>query len=153
MGDLLNYEGPILSHFVSENNEDFLFFWVESDEKYNRWLVYKTNHDFLIQFFKQQITHQDLIRATVDGFVYLIDMDDDLDYKNIIITPIEELPTAYLPSIESYYDSENYEDYAAQLKIYLDLHLSRIIKFKASDKLSAISLAVESDSPIYKKPT
>lgn len=152
MGDLINYEGPILSHFISENNEDFLFFWVESDERCNRWLVYKTNTASLIQFFNQQTNHQHLIRATVDGFVYLIDIDNDLVYKNITIVSVEQIPENYLPSAASYYDPENYEAYAAQLKIYLDLHWSRITKFNVPDKLSSISLAMESDSPIYKKP-
>ncbi len=152
MGDLIHYEGPILSHFVSENNEDFLFYWVENDEKCNRWLVYKTSNDLLNQFFNQQINHQDLIRSTIDGFVYLIDINDNLDYQNIIITPVEQLPEVYLPSAASYYDSNNYEDYAAQLKIYLDLHLSRIVKFKASEQSPTISMAMEPDIPIYKKP-
>jgi len=152
MGDLINYEGPILSHFVSEHNEDFLFYWVENDEKYNRWLVYKTNSDLLNQFFNQQINHQDLIRTAVDGFVYIIDINDNLDYENIIIAPIEKIPATYLPSTASYYDSDNYEEYATQLKIYLNVYLARMVKFKASAKPPMLSIAMESDAPIYKKP-
>lgn len=151
MGDLLAYEGPILSHFISDNNEDFLFYWVESDDTHNRWLVYKTNNYLLRNFLQAQMNHRDLLQSAVDGFVYVIDINDELDYEHIIITPIENIPLNYFPPKDSFYESLHYEDYAANLKTYLELNLLRIGKFDKQKNESTIVLAMEPESPIYKK--
>ena len=151
MGDLFAYEGPILSHFISDNNEDYLFYWVESDDTYNRWLVYKTNNYFLRNFFQQKMNHQDLLQLAVDGFVYVIDINDDLDYENIIITPTENIPLSYFPPKDSFYEPIHYEAYAANLKIYLELDLLRIVKFDKQNNRPVIAVVMEPESPVYKK--
>ena len=36
IADLIAFEGPLLSHYVSDKGDDYLFYWVESDENANR---------------------------------------------------------------------------------------------------------------------
>lgn len=37
-GDILFADGPILSHFVSDDGNDYLMFWVDQDKESNRCL-------------------------------------------------------------------------------------------------------------------
>ena len=39
VADLIYYDGPLLSHYVSNKGENYLFYWVDVDNEYNRWVV------------------------------------------------------------------------------------------------------------------
>ncbi len=41
VGDLVNYHGPLLSLFSNDKGELYLFDWSDSDDNYNRWLVFR----------------------------------------------------------------------------------------------------------------
>ena len=50
-GDLLWFEGPILSHFVNARKEDFLLFWAGQSGEINRWLLFEVSRKNLRAFF------------------------------------------------------------------------------------------------------
>jgi hypothetical protein len=52
--------------------------------------------------------------------VILIDFDEDLVKKQIIVTTIKELPPSYLPASASHYQEKFYRKYAYQLKEKLE---------------------------------
>ena len=35
VADLIYYDGPLLSHYVSNKGENYLFYWVDVDNEYN----------------------------------------------------------------------------------------------------------------------
>jgi len=43
VSDLIYFDGPLLSHYMSSKGENYLFYWVDVDETYNRWMVVRTD--------------------------------------------------------------------------------------------------------------
>lgn len=97
VADLIHYEGSLLSHYRSPRNEDFLFYWVDADKDFNRWLVTKVNTLLLQDYQNKEITLRELISNPSDGFVYFVDIDDDVIYHNIKLVTSNKIPEEYLP--------------------------------------------------------
>ena len=43
IADLICFEGPLLSHYVSSKGDDYLFYWVDRDDNDNRWMVLRVS--------------------------------------------------------------------------------------------------------------
>jgi hypothetical protein len=119
-GDLLYHEGPLLCHFVNEENpkEHYFYKWTDCDDAYNRWLAFRISIENLRYFFDGKINLLQLIKQ--NPFVYLIDLDNDLNQKSILICQTLNLPEDYLPSENSFFKEIQYEKYALQLKAQLE---------------------------------
>jgi hypothetical protein len=152
LGNLLYHEGPIETHYVNENDEDYLLLWVDGDDEFNRWLLFKTTIPLLDDFFQKELTTLDLIHKNPDGFIYLIDIDDNLVHRRFYKLPVKKIPGDYLPSRASFFEELQFEDYALQLKNYLSLHLLRHGKAYPNQARSSVSLAAEPDGPGFEKP-
>src|SRR5690348_4423157 len=63
VGDLVNFEGPLLSLFKYKDNL-YLFDWVDSGQKYNRWFIYQVSAYLLEQFLFRQISYKKLFEST-----------------------------------------------------------------------------------------
>ena len=133
-GDLIYQDGPILSHFVNTLNQDYLFYWVDCDEKFNKWLVFPVTKKDLNEFFNKKLQLLNLISNVYTGFVYLIDINNDIEYENIYTCNSNKIQEDYLPSDESFFDEENYEIYSLELRksieeflYYEELDLKRSI--------------------------
>ena len=57
---------------------------------------------------------------TQKSTVTLVDFDDDLNKKQILVVAVSELPNTYLPSEKSYFQEEQYQPYAIELKNQLN---------------------------------
>jgi len=116
LGDFLYHEGPLLSHFIDENRpeEHYLYRWVDSDDEVHRWLIFRVSEEDLLVFFDQKITLKTLIlsRQTVT----ILDLDNDLNKKQIQLIPTEHLPENYLPSDASTFKEKFYDEYALKLR-------------------------------------
>lgn len=108
VADLIYFDGPLLSWFKDDSDHDFLYYWVDSDGEYNRWLVFRTLNEKIEKYIKHKTTLFDLLIDPADGFIYSVDIvgSNELIYENIHIVTPEILPWTYLPSIDSYYDYE-----------------------------------------------
>lgn len=130
VADLIYFDGPLLSHYMSEKGENYLFHWVDSDDEYNRWVVLRTDIISIQNYLERKINLRSLTVEANDGFVYSVDIDDDLNYTNIKVVPIEALPDDYIPSEESFYTFkvEDDIDLSALSKKYssgiLEIHIS-----------------------------
>ncbi len=116
LGDFLYHEGPLLSHFVDENRPDdhYLYRWVDSGDEVHRWLIFKVSEEDLLAFFEQKTNLKALIlsRQTVT----VLDLDNDLNKKQIQLIPTEHLPENYLPSDTSTFKEKFYDEYALKLR-------------------------------------
>lgn len=101
--DLIYYEGPLLSHYKSEFGENYLFYWVDSDDKFNRWLVFRTSEIILEKYISKEITLLEVMSDINIGIVFKIDVDDCLTRHNLSLIEFNDLPNSYLPSNKSYY--------------------------------------------------
>ena len=106
IADLIYFEGPLLSHYVSDKGDDYLFYWVDSDDTDNRWLVVRVSLASLQRYVGRETTLRSLIDSPNDGFLYVVDVDNDLHYHNIRLVQPLNLPDDYLPEADSYYEFE-----------------------------------------------
>ena len=149
VADLIFYDGPFLSHYISDKGDDYLFYWLDCDDNYNRWLVVRVSLSALQQYIARQISLKSIISNPNDGFVYITDVDNDLNYNNIRLVAPSVLPVDYLPDDDSFYEFEPVAaDGAPELMTYeltipyqehskLETMLSRIgIPFSALKKMA-----------------
>jgi len=97
VSDLIYYDGPLLSHFQSNNNENYLFFWTDVDDTFNRWLVVRVSIERLQAYLNGKLSFYNIITEPNDNFVYKVDIDADLNYHNVLMLFPEQIPQSYLP--------------------------------------------------------
>ena len=83
IADLICFEGPMLSHYVSSKGDDYLFYWVDRDESDNRWLVLRVSLASLQKYMAGDVALLELIGSPNDGYLYLVDVDNDVNYHNV----------------------------------------------------------------------
>lgn len=110
ISDLIYYDGPLLSHYQSSTGEDYLFYWVDTDDQYNRWLLFNISIVKLQDYLNGKISLFDLITSIDSGLVYKVDIDEEIQYKNFEILYLNELPDTYLPTLKSFYSFERIKD-------------------------------------------
>lgn len=76
VSDLIYFDGPLLSHYVHKSGENYLSYWVDCDDKFQRWLVFKVGITSLQQYVDKRLSLFNVISQLDDGFVYLIDIDE-----------------------------------------------------------------------------
>lgn len=103
VSDLIYYDGPLLSHFQSGNNENYLFFWADVDDTFNRWLVVRVSIERLQAYLNGKLTFYNIITEPNDNFVYKVDIDADLNYQNVLMLFPEQIPQSYLPDRNAKY--------------------------------------------------
>lgn len=106
IADLIYFEGPLLSHFASSKGDDYLFYWVDRDDSDNRWLVLRVSLAALQKYIGKEITLRELIENPNDGYLYSVDVSNDIRYHDVKLVQPSSLPEAYLPETESYYAFE-----------------------------------------------
>ncbi|SFE98218.1 hypothetical protein SAMN05518672_113144 [Chitinophaga sp. CF118] len=103
VSDFLEHEGPILSHFVDKSNRNYLYYWVDFDGDYNRWLIWKVSFKKLIEYLKGHVSLKELMCEPNKDFIFSADLDRKLEFNNVIAIDIEDLPLAYIPEEDSFY--------------------------------------------------
>lgn len=119
LGDLLHHEGPLLTHFIDRNNptNHYLYKWADADDTSNRWIAIKVSEDDLRHFLHRHISLRQLLIS--NAFVYVLDLDNELVPKQLMLVPTGYLPVEYLPTEKSFFDAAHYQPYALKLKASL----------------------------------
>jgi hypothetical protein len=106
VGDLINMEGPMLVVFQdTENGDLYLFDWVDNDEIFNRWLIFRTSKSDLIDFLKKNISYKTLFdKNTLQIFYSDISVDQMQAYK---IFDLRRIPISYKPDKDVLFDSSD----------------------------------------------
>lgn len=107
LGDLMYFDGPLMSIYTNQQNEPFVFDWVEASEKYNRWLVYKVEKEVLADYIFGRKTHFELLNSPVNDIVFSIEKDSKGVISNCIVLSIKNLPYDYLPEYDLKFDKED----------------------------------------------
>lgn len=102
--DLEYYEGPVLSEFRSRTGGIYLFSWCDMDDQAHRWLAFRIGKDALDQFLQGRTSLRDLVLGTQEGFVYLVDIDEELRYQRVARLSSQELPASFVPGERSFFD-------------------------------------------------
>jgi hypothetical protein len=106
IADLIYFEGPFLSHYVSNKGDDYLFYWVDRDDSDNRWIVLRVSLANLQKYIGKKITLRELIEHPNDGYLYTVDVNNDINYHNVKLVQPSTLPAEYLPETDSFYAFE-----------------------------------------------
>ena len=80
VSDLLEFDGPLLSHFINDKNENFLFMWCDADHLYNRWIIFKVEKYEIDKYLDDELILLDIMK---DRNLYCVDIDNDIKYHNI----------------------------------------------------------------------
>ncbi len=146
-GDFIYHEGPLLSHFVDKNNpsDNYFYRWVDYDDNSNRWLIFRLSDEDLASFFKIQSSLKQLISK--NSFTYLLDLDAQLNKVQILLVSMSDLPNAYLPQDNSFFDEEQYENHALSVKTSL---LRKEFEVRTYEKiLQEVALLKEQQSKTF----
>jgi hypothetical protein len=100
--DLLYFDGPLLSLYTNNKGQKLLFYWVDVDDDFNRWLVREINPSDVIKYLNKNISLYSLITSKVNS-LYKVDIDNNIKFNNIELIDIDKLPENYLPLKDSYF--------------------------------------------------
>lgn len=109
LSDLIYYDGPLLSHFVGKSGENYLFYWVDVDETYNRWMFFRTTTLVIQKYLDKKISLRDVILSLSEQYVFFVEVDDDSNFVNPRIVALQSIPQEYLPTEKSYYCFEKHD--------------------------------------------
>ena len=116
LGDLLWFEGPILSHFIDGKKEDYFIFWTDQLTDCNRWLLFKVSEYGLRMFFFKKKSVRELFLDTPAGAAWMVEIDTDANWRQHNSVDVRALPADLLPGEKSFFDHIQYEEYALDLK-------------------------------------
>ena len=97
IADLVYLDGPFLSHYVSSKGDDYLFYWVDKDDQDNRWLVLRVSLSSLQKYVGKELSLRELIDNPNDGYLYSVDVDNDVNYHDVKLIQPSAIPEDYLP--------------------------------------------------------
>ncbi len=149
MGDFLYHEGPLLSHFSNEKQENFLMKWCDKDIEYHRWLIFKTTTALLFDYFQEKYSLLDLIHKCPDNFVYFVDIAAGAVWKNFFQVDSKAFPSDYLPFPNSFFGDTYFEEYAHELKARLEYRFSCLEKRYEPTEEHAPLVAMEPPAAPY----
>ncbi len=141
-GDIIEFEGPLLSHFSDEMGEDYFMKWVDKDSECNRWLLFNISKIDLNDYFQNSKTLRNLIKSS-NEIVYLIDIDDNINYKKIQVLSKDSIPENYLPTDKSIFNEKISTQYAKVLKKEIVESFSSIDTKSIKNKLKQVERHID----------
>lgn len=118
ISDLIFFEGPVLSHFKDKYGKDILFYWVDLDENFNRWLVIQVSEKQLYNYLLKNISLRNIFETPVNDIFYSVEIGDTLKYNNVIQIFKDDLNEKYVPEEGSYFESELPSHYNKKKEVY-----------------------------------
>ncbi|WNY26151.1 hypothetical protein [Methanolapillus millepedarum] len=108
IGDLEWFEGPLLSHFMSPDKTDYLFYWADVCEtvEFEKWIVIPTNEYLIDSYLEKQISLKEIILKATNGISFSVEVNKYLDYRNVFAFYIDTIDPDYLPDDDCYHDFE-----------------------------------------------
>jgi hypothetical protein len=141
IGDLINLDGPMLSLFIDEKNQDlYLFDWVDSDSDFNRWLIYKVSLKNIQDFLEKKISYKKLFLNSVGEFYYT-----DIHKSKLLalnIRCISGIPDRYKPNSDTFFDEtdsknlKNINELISNLPVIERLNYDKENKYRLVNNIS-----------------
>lgn len=113
VGDLMYFDGSLMSIYRDQSNNPFVFDWVDSNDEFNRWLVYQINSTSLNSYIIGECTHYKLLNNPINSIVFVVDIDNRNTIRNCQISSPSNLPYDYFPESDLKFendDSRNLEE-------------------------------------------
>ena len=100
--DLISYDGPLVSLF-KKDDDDFIFFWVDCDNRHNRWIVTPIDRKDLSGYLTGKTTLRQIIDSA--NLLLVFESTKTAQRRNMRFIEPGKLSDAYRPSHDSYLDS------------------------------------------------
>ncbi|MDR2943648.1 MAG: hypothetical protein LBU81_00910 [Methanosarcinales archaeon] len=109
VGDMEWFEGPLLSHYISSDKEDFVFYWADLGQNsgFERWIVIPTTEYLIDIYLDKRITLRDFMLKALGGIAYSVEIDKFSNYVNSFAFYIHAIDPDYLPEAGLYHDFES----------------------------------------------
>lgn len=105
IGDIIHFEGPLLTLYQSQRGKLFLCDWVDRDNQNNRWLKYRTTALAIYQFIHGTISHRELFRTKyTKGEFWSFEVNKELEHHHFYKIDKDNLPELYLPNPDSFFE-------------------------------------------------
>lgn len=148
--DLISFDGPLLSHFMNDKGDNYLFYWVDVNETHNRWMFFRVDISRIQSYLEKRETLYSLIVNGNDSFVYFVDIDNNLNYQNIKLIPTKMIIEEYLPEKESFFEFEVTDDF--DIAAISQKHNSGILEIRIKgDAIKYGSIPLTKLAPIIPK--
>jgi hypothetical protein len=102
--DILFFDGPILALLKASSRQDYFYYWVDSDESYNRWLAIPVSRGTIEEYKRGSLSLLSVVGEAHDR-LFLLDINAALEPRTAWSVEFVSLPDDYLPPAESFYDS------------------------------------------------
>jgi len=99
--DLIEFDGPLLSHYKDASDLNFLFYWVDSDSEVNRWMLIEISNDEIKDYLNSEISLKFIIRSKSN--VIITHIKRDMSYSESIYVLQSQIPINYYPEEDSFY--------------------------------------------------
>ena len=151
--DLIYFDGPLLSHYIDDSGDNYLLYWLESDEKCNRWMIVRTTMSQIQDYTAKLVSLRDVILNPCDTFVFVTDIDNDLNCQNTKCVPLKSIPDEYLPDKDSFYAFQ-----MENVTVYPTLYNPQLFKvflrqFLGQNIMSSITCDIPNLSCSFSAPT
>ena len=141
ISDLLEFEGPILSHFTDSAGKNYLFYWVDYDVEVNRWLVWEVTTKQIAEYLKGLVSLKNLLEKNNKTALFIVDIDAECHYKNVVTLELNHIPTPYVPEDTSFYTFDIPERY----KTIVEAHKTGVKTY--ADIVSSLSTSYAFNEP------
>ncbi len=113
--DLIEMDGPLLSLYQNEQGDSYLFYWLDADNQYNRWMLIRIQPASLLPYLRHEISLRQVLYQTPDSFVWISDLDNKMEWTHTQCVNLKDIPEDYLPSEESFFEFDNKETIEQQI--------------------------------------
>lgn len=110
VGDLMFYEGPLMSVLKDNAGNAYIQDWVDSNNTSNRWLLYQININQLSDYINRKTTHFNLINNPINDIIFIIDKNSQGSIENCFVCSPNRLPYEYIPDTNIEFDIEDSKD-------------------------------------------
>ena len=118
IGDLFYFYDSIRSLYRTNKGELYICTWVERDDLYSRWLLFKVTREDILDYLNNKISSLQLVKNAPEPLI-CFDVDKHQDNNNIVACSFSSLPVSYLPKSFAMFNEDNAPDIEA-IRSYLN---------------------------------
>ncbi len=133
--NLMYFDGPLLAYYVGKKGEDYLLYWIDNDELFNRWLIFFTETEAVYKYISGRTTLYNLIQRYCADQIAVVDIDNEIAFHERGVIQKKSLENKYLLQKGSYFD-------------LLDIDCSPYSEDKAICKLSTVKTRKKVKMPV-----
>jgi hypothetical protein len=93
----------LVSLFQSKTGENYIFTWVDREERLDRWLVFQVTNDQLERYLRSQDPLKHPLMHPKPGYLFAVDMQTEWRPLGAVVLAPSQLPNDYIPEEDSFY--------------------------------------------------